>query len=254
MAKSKDKRVGASTPPSEPVNSGSGKAQPGNPAVDALPVEKRGFTHLRKVHQEILSRPIEEPQEVSETTRTVKHRKPMRGPTRRFVLLAGRVKTSDGREFKYDRDRETIIDTDDPLDEMFMNKVRAVDGPTNYGRDFSPPFDRAGLVDPPLAVRRPHGHQTQFTTDTDEDAQAELAVLREGARREDVEESAPEEDQDQGEDVTDSFEGASDAGLSVFKKGRSYHVYDVDRPGEPLNEDEYTRKDQVEKFLNENAK
>lgn len=185
------------------------------------------------------------------------------GTVNRYVLLSGEHRERDGTNYVYSRDHETVVTSDAPLDEMFMNKFRKLDGETSPGRDFHDMIDRPTLADPPLAETRPHGIQTNFSVDTDKAAQERLRANREGADDEEEEEgptpaadteAEDEEEKDLGEDVTDQFEKATDAKAKVWKSGREYCITDDD-DDKPLNKDEkLTSKEQVNKFLEELTK
>jgi hypothetical protein len=55
-----------------------------------------------------------------------------------------------------------------------------------------------------------------------------------------------------GDDVTDEFEGAADAGLKVFGHNGWYHVVAADDPETPLNE-KGMRRDVAESFVKEQS-
>lgn len=159
-----------------------------------------------------------------------------------FVLLAGKYEGEDGVMYEYSRDEETVIESEKPLDEMFQNKFRRVGGVTHRGRDFEAaptPHDFKKQMDPPFAVTHPHGRQSQFSKDTTSEARQQLATQRQEAVG--VEE--------QSEDVTSEYEGASEGGLKVVKTARGeYQVYDEEDDAEPLNGEPLKGKD-VKKFL-----
>jgi hypothetical protein len=171
-----------------------------------------------------------------------------------FVLLAGdHVDDTTGQRFEFVPGEETIVPSPYPLDQIFMNKFRRVEGRTSIGRDYRDNWDRPGLGDRPLAERFPDGIKSQFSTDVEA---AEAAREARQAR-----ETRPSEDEEgagasvaDGEDVTDKFDKAPAAGLKVYHQGRQYHVVEANDPDTPLHEDEFTRKDQVEDFIDDYSK
>lgn len=172
---------------------------------------------------------------------------------RKFILLSGVHIERDGTKYEYDGpDKEVVVDTDSPLDELFMNKFRRVDGDTHPGRDFvDHPHDP--VRDAPLAERIPKGIKTQFSGDTDraDRDRAERDVEAAKAPKKGSKKKAEEEEQDEpaGDDVTSQFPDAGVGDLKVFKDGRKYQVYDQSNLGTPLNEEDLTRKEQVEEFV-----
>lgn len=52
-----------------------------------------------------------------------------------------------------------------------------------------------------------------------------------------------------GDEVSDQFPKAGEAGLKVLKKGTKYTVVDADDPAKPLNEEALTSKDKVNEFI-----
>lgn len=169
-----------------------------------------------------------------------------------FVLLAGEHSEA-GVNYVYDRGSETVVSSPLPLDVLFANKFRRLSGETLPPRDLRDLVGRPGVTDPPLAETRPHGQETQLTRDTDPAAQMRLRAAR-GDLREDGEEAprpaagTEEEETDRGEDVTAEFEDAADAGVTVYKQGRTYCVVDADDETE-LHDEEFTRKEQVNELI-----
>lgn len=97
------------------------------------------------------------------------------GTLKSYLLLSGTHEEA-GVKYTYQRDGRVVVKSPFPLDAMFMNKFRCLDGETSPGRDFRDTFDRPGLVDPPLAEARPNGFKTQLSSDSV--AAQELQKLR----------------------------------------------------------------------------
>lgn len=141
---------------------------------------------------------------------------------RRFKMLGGTFTDEKGVTHRFERGKDTIVESDKPLDAMFVNCFEPLDDAPAFVPGAAPPIqlDDAGEV-----VGR-----------ADEPApEDEIPV--------------PEAGEDLGDDVTEDFDGAEEADLKVFKKGRQYHVAGADRPGEALNDEEFTTKGQVKDFL-----
>lgn len=62
---------------------------------------------------------------------------------------------------------------------------------------------------------------------------------------------AAADDTDRGDEVTDQFDNAPAAGVRVFKRGRVYSVYNEGDMTSPTNEDEFTRKGDVEAYIDD---
>lgn len=60
-----------------------------------------------------------------------------------------------------------------------------------------------------------------------------------------------EDEGERGDEVTDKFEGAAGSNFRVFKRHGVYSVYNANDLTEPLNEEEFTRKDQVAAYISE---
>lgn len=96
----------------------------------------------------------------------------------RFVLLAGSHSETqpDGVTINYDYDRnvETIVESEKDLDVLFMNKFRRLDGDTDLGRDYDvSSLDRPEqIMDASMAERFPDGLATPFTGDMERAAKA----------------------------------------------------------------------------------
>jgi len=166
------------------------------------------------------------------------------GPVKQFLLLGGVHVDNDGNVFEFNRGRETIIEDNRPLDSMFMNKFRCLEGDTSPGRDYVRAWDRLGLEDAPLAERQPEGVASEFSTDTERaQRRREERAAQQAQRAAQMAEGA------MGDDVTEDFEAAKDADLKVFKKGRRYHVLDG---SEVISDDGGLTKDEVEEFIEDN--
>jgi hypothetical protein len=177
--------------------------------------------------------------------------------TRRFLLLGGEHEEK-GVVYVYSRDTPVVVESPLPLDKKFMNKFRALDGPTSPGQDFRDVADRTGLLDAPLAVRKPYGEPSQFSRDTDLSAQQDLARRR--ADTDVAVEDDPlltgqpayrggESPAGHGEDVTEFFDGADKADVKITKRGGEYRVYDADKPDKPLHAEPLASKKDVDEFL-----
>lgn len=134
-----------------------------------------------------------------------------------------------------------VFQSPHPLDEVFMEKFERLGGATARGRDFGPGFEGTSPIDQQVDVSQRKGQNT-LTRDVDEEEEVE-----EPEAEADADDEA-EADADRGDDVTDEFDGAKEAALTVFKKGRTYTVYDADDGGQ-VDAGELASKAEVKKFV-----
>ncbi len=163
---------------------------------------------------------------------------------KKYLLLGGTHTDVDGTTYVFDPNKETVIESDTPLNTTFRDHFR------DYADDTLPansPKAKRGAAklgvttdDPAVAPRSvaPPDYATIA-------AASRTPVKAESEAAEEGEEVEPPP----GDDHTDEFEGASDLGLLVHKEGRVYSIYDASNPSEPLNDEEFTTKGEVKSFI-----
>lgn len=153
-----------------------------------------------------------------------------------FLLRGGEHKEGN-KTYEWSRDHDTYVESEHPLDTLF--------GETKFLR-----------VDKAAAYRKAKAIVQE--KEAEEAAKARSTAAKMPAKPKDsgkVDRTTPvaAAPGELGDDVTADFDGAEDAEFKVFKKGKFYSVADVSNPNKALNEDEFSHKDQVNKFIKENA-
>lgn len=151
----------------------------------------------------------------------------LRIPVTDFRLLGGGYTDEFGNHWSYDKDKDTIIPSDKPLDELFPNAFEKLDGGTVPEAELRRKIDEG-------------------------EAPSGTPVDEEGSPASDEEDTGEEEDL--GEDVTEQFAGAEDLDLKVYHKDKNFNVVDVDEPDTPLNEKPFSKKADAEKFVKDYGK
>jgi hypothetical protein len=176
--------------------------------------------------------------------------------TRRFRILAG----SHTIPPKTDEDGAIIeaaktfgagevVESDLPLHEMFMNKFEVVSTRSKEeaaeGRFISRVDETELDVNDDIMDEHPQDEGAVINPDSPQN------VRRAGRRR-----ALKEREQQQaevadrfGDDVSDDYEDASNAGLRVYRKGDSFHVLDSDDLESPLTPRKGIKEKDVDKFL-----
>lgn len=88
----------------------------------------------------------------------------------RFEMLGGRADI-EGKQYTYSERRRTVVETDLPLDKMFKNQWRRLDGATKVPRDHRDTPDHSGtkVMDDLDHKKKKIGGRTVKTTEIEED-------------------------------------------------------------------------------------
>lgn len=130
-----------------------------------------------------------------------------------------------------------IVEDERDLEKLFPNVwARVAEGPGAANAAMLP---RSRVINPAAAnTQQPVGAAISTGPDKAETPEEHLPAF-----------AAPPEEE-LGADHTEEFEAAGPLDVKVYKKGKSYHVYDADRVGVPLPDSEgLTSKAKVEDFL-----
>lgn len=173
------------------------------------------------------------------------------------------------------------FDSELPLDSMFANKVERMGGDPEEFQNYLRTWDKHDTVDDPTEhAKRLARKVAGVMPDDPESLEATIAELQEKLRvakefqetgdgpsaqlnRQDAgkdtksrkapsratrpaKDDEDETEPDYGEDVSENFSSAEEKQLQVFKSGKNYTIV---KDGEKLNEDDITRKGDVEEFI-----
>lgn len=196
--------------------------------------------------------------------------------TFRFKLLAGThdVGTGDERKtYKFGEKGNDIVESDKPLDKLFKNKFERLGEATAEPRDNDNTLNESGRAGDDPEHLKAKGNKLR--------AKTQQQLEEESPRPRKVKPAAPEYEEDydasvkettgddgeeedapkpktrgakgkasaevEGDDVTDEFEGAADAGFTVHKDAKA-KVFRVARDGQQVGED-YRNKTEAKKAL-----
>ncbi len=195
-----------------------------------------------------------------------------------FELLASTFTDNDGTLYEFEAGKRCVIESDKPLDKLFMNKFRRLGGKNLRPRDLRDDLDDGGTTrttDRPKHMRedeegerktaRKKGRNSKFYDEDEE----ELKTDAEEGDEEETEEEEGAEEGDEGEEegddaaakkskfgkeVTSQFDAAANANLLVFKKKDKFTVVDADEPEKAVKGgSDLADKAKVEKFLGKQA-
>lgn len=188
------------------------------------------------------------PKKAKEVKKKAGRRAVEAGEGGQFEVLAGIHVEGTGEE-KVVYEAGEIVDSDKPLDTMFRNKFRRLDGSTKRPRDLDERLDESGRVmDRPLhKKRRPvegpertvrhRNKASKLDFATDEEEERENQELLDTDESDTADHEGEDEENPLGEDTTAEFEDAVKSDLKVFKrsgKNGKYTVVDADEPTRPL--------------------
>lgn len=147
----------------------------------------------------------------------------------RFKLLAGEFRDRSGSVHVFVKGQETFVESDDPLDEMFLNQFEKVGSPKltsipEKGEQF------LGMDETPIQARHTPATRNVIPPAEPTGNKTEISL---------------------GEDKTEDFPKATQYSLRVFKraKGRLF-ICDESDLAKPLNHNAgYSTKDQVNNFI-----
>lgn len=188
-----------------------------------------------------------------------------------FRVLAGRHETGTADQKKVYVKGE-LVESPHQLDKMFANQFERIGGPTEEPNDRDNTLNTSGRQgDDPEHLKQAAprfrgarleaddtGKKTQKLQSKNQefDPEYQEEVKAAGKRKP---QPAPEDDEDVdtqasdlGDDVTEEFEGAADAGLTVHKHAGD-RVYRLARDGQQIGED-LKRKDAVAKAIKAESK
>ncbi len=143
----------------------------------------------------------------------------------KFRVLDGKHHTTDAAGNEYTYHKNDIIESDKPLDTIFLNKFERVGGPAPTLKD--------GVTDPQSrlagdSLAKAQAKKEAATTEDDDTAEESTAKAPSAKEPEVVSSKL-------GDDVTDTFPEAEEAGFKVFKGKGGWYVAETEDLDKALN-------------------